>query len=339
MKKDVTLQISLAPGDWRHAQHLLPHQLRQWSKQVGEVLLTLDLHRSSGRFSNGWEEGRERMKKLIQVCVRKYTDVRSVEIDYSKQARTKVAKTYFNKTSLPAKDFRGGPFYTYFYGLYASKSSRVLHLDSDMMFGGGSQQWISEAVELLENYPKVVTCSPLPGPPSSDGRLTTQEATEFTPRPDAFLFTTMSTRLFLVDKIKLRSRLCPLSLERPSLRSTIKAIVEGNPPYDLPENILSDAMRRHGLLRVDFLGSGTGMWSLHPPYRNERFYRKLPELIDRVEAGDVPPAQRGDYDINDSMVDWSNERAALRRNRWWKRIGRRIGDWCSARLRFIREEA
>jgi len=57
------------------------------------------------------------------------------------------------------------------------------------------------------------------------------------------------------------------------------------------------------------------MWSLHPPYRSEEFYRELPRLVEQIEAGSVPDAQRGDYDINDSMFDWSSarRRASLRR--------------------------
>ena len=50
------------------------------------------------------------------------------------------------------------------------------------------------------------------------------------------------------------------------------------------------------------------------------FYAKLPELVRRVVTGDIPAAQRGDHDLNASMVDWSEATAALRQNRWWKRL-------------------
>jgi hypothetical protein len=65
------------------------------------------------------------------------------------------------------------------------------------------------------------------------------------------------------------------------------------------------------------------MWHLHPPYRCQDFYAKLPSLIERVERGDVPEAQRGDHDINDSLVDWTEARQRLRENRWWKRLWQR----------------
>jgi hypothetical protein len=79
-------------------------------------------------------------------------------------------------------------------------------------------------------------------------------------------------------------------------------------------------MAEHSLFRVDFLGEPPGMWSIHPPYRSPEFYQALPGLIERIEAGDIPDAQRGDHDVNDSMVDWSSARAA--QHRWWKPIAR-----------------
>ena len=58
---------------------------------------------------------------------------------------------------------------------------------------------------------------------------------------------------------------------------------------------------------------------LHPPYRGAEFCRRLPELIAAVESGQVPDAQRGHYDIHDSMIDWTPQRAAARRHKRWLR--------------------
>jgi hypothetical protein len=63
------------------------------------------------------------------------------------------------------------------------------------------------------------------------------------------------------------------------------------------------------------------MWSLHPPFRSEEFYRRLPELIEAVESGRVPDGQRGHYDLNDSMIDWTEARAD---NHWRRRYLRMI---------------
>lgn len=320
---NVTLQVSLAPTDWRHAQHILPHQLRQWGTQVDEVLLTLDVHRSSGRFARGWKEGEERIQALIRECSERHPHVRAEEIDYGENVQQRIAEKYFGRSSLPAKDYRGGPFYTYFYGIHVAGSRWVLHLDSDMMFGGGSQKWVDQAIEVLKADTNILVCSPLPGPPMNEDGLRTQTAPSYSGLPNAFRFSTVSTRLFLLDEQRLRTQICPLRLRYPSFRNIVKATVEGNPSYDLPENILSDAMKECGLSRVDFLGRSPGMWSLHPPYRNEEFYQRLPEIVERIEEGVVPVEQRGDHDLNDSMVDWSDEREAIRRNRWWKRLWRK----------------
>jgi hypothetical protein len=93
-------------------------------------------------------------------------------------------------------------------------------------------------------------------------------------------------------------------------------------PLTMPaEEIISAAMMRKGLSRIDFLGSGAGLYSLHPPYRTETFYRELPHLIARIVAGAIPEAQRGEYDVNSSMFDWTE---ALRQKTTGRRLARAV---------------
>jgi len=316
----VTLQISLAPSDYRHARELLGHQLKAWSAQVAEVLLTVDFHRSSGRFSARWEEGKDKIMPLAQSR----PEARVSIVDYGAAAMTRVAGEFFGGRPVPAKDFRGGPYYSYFFGMAEARQPYVLHADSDMFFGGGSQQWLAEAVAHMEAHPEVLFAAPLPGPPATDGRLRSQEAEPEAGAAQAFRFDTMSTRLFLMDRRRFHAAIGALRPQRPpALRSVVKAVIEGNPPQDLPEHLFSHAMRTRGLVRREFLGAAPGMWSLHPPYRCADFYRRLPELVRRVETGDIPAAQAGDHDMNSSLVDWSEALSALTQNRWWKRLLRR----------------
>jgi hypothetical protein len=314
----VTLQINVAPTDLPHAVSILPHQLRQWGGQVQEIIFSFDLHRTTrgGRFAEGWEERREPMRRLLEELCREYPNARVVEVDYRPETVLALARAFTDGSVLPAKDTKGAPLYPYFHGLHVAGNDLVLHLDSDLMFGGASQSWVSEARALLAENPDVLACSPLPGPPTADGRLRRQTASRFNGDPFAFRFPTLSTRLFLIDRGRLRERLLPLHLAGP-LRfiSRIKARIHGNPPFRAAELTISDAMRAAGLTRVDFLGAAPGMWSLHPPFRSGKFYGELPRLLELIEAGAVPDAQRGDYDINDSMFDWSTarRRASLRR--------------------------
>lgn len=315
----VTLQISLAPSDFAHAQYLLTHQVRAWQGQFDELLLTVDFHRSSGRFSARWEEGRDRILPLAQSI----PQARIVTVNYDAEARHRVAADFFGGRDVPEKDHRGGPYYSYFFALAEAGHDHVLHVDSDMFFGGGSGIWIEEALAIEAARPDVLFQAPLPGPPHADGRLLSQRAEPEPGDRHAFRFSEMSTRLFLVSRSRLRERIGALQPRRPPLRQSLIALLEGNPRQDLPEHLFTSAMRARGLVRREFLGRPPGMWSLHPPYRCADFYEKLPALIRRVEAGDVPDAQRGHHDIGDAMVDWSEARAALSRNRLWHRLLRR----------------
>lgn len=318
MPAPVTLQISLAPSDYAHARHLLAHQVGVWRGQVSEILLTLDLLPSPGRFSDRWEQGVTKIGPLA----RKIPGARVLEVDYSPAAQQAVAGEFFGgRTPVPKKDFRGGPFYSYFFGLHAATHDYVLHADSDMFFGGLSPTWIEEAIADQAADPRVLFSAPLPGPPAPEGRLRTQRAEPVSGRAHAHDFATMSTRLFLVSRQRFRATLGELRAERPPhWRQIMKALVESNPPFDLPEHLFSRAMSARGLVRREFLGAAPGMWHLHPPYRSDEFYRLVPELIARCERGDVPDAQRGDHDFNASLVDWSDAEEALRRNRWWRRL-------------------
>jgi hypothetical protein len=308
----ISLQISLAPNDLAHARSVLPHQLRRWAHQADETVLVIDAGQRQDRQSHEWRQRLADLRRLADECCIQLENARVAEVDYSPEVAREIAMAYFGRTSLPTTDWNGTAFYAYFFGLWAPRHRYVLHMDSDMLYGGGSSTWATEAVELLTQRSDVLFCSPLPGPPTEDGQLTSQ-----TMRPEpytslAYHATWMNTRVFLMDSLRLSERIGHLSLSRPLWRHILRATAEGRPPYELPEEIISKAMSSHGLLRFDFLGDDPGMWSVHPPYRSALFYERLPGLVEAVEAGNVPDAQRGDHDINDSMVDWTSARMSRR---------------------------
>jgi hypothetical protein len=311
-----TLQISLAPSDYSHAQLLLAHQVRAWQGQYTELLITIDLHRSSGRFSTRWEEGRDKIVPLAQSI----PGARVVLVDYGDAAQTRVANEFFGGAKIPTKDFRGGPFYSYFFALAEAQNNHVLHTDSDIFFGGGSATWLDEAILHMAAHPAVLVAAPLSGPPRLDGRLITLLARPDPTAAHAFFFDAMSTRVFLLNRARFKERIGMLQLRRPSLRNTAIALLERNPPRDLPEHLFTAEMAKRGMLRREFLGSGGGRWTLHPPFRCADFYEKLPSLIKQVEQETIPDEQRGCHDFNASMVDWSEAYAGLAKNRLWRRL-------------------
>ena len=315
----VTLEISIAPRDLRHLRHTLPHQLRQWAAQVREIVCTVDLEPTPGEVGLGSEHERQ-LLDFVTGCLSPYPHARLEVADYSAATRRAVAERFFGGQAVPAKTARAGPFYAYFFGLYVASCRYVFHLDCDVLFGGASQTWASEAIALLRERPDVLLCGPLPGPPHVDGTIAQVAEREPHDSP-AFAFQTVTSRRFLIDLERLEERVGPLSVRRHAprrtrvplslwlrgwgrmqLRDRLRPLMLSTLPYDLPERLLGEAMTEAGLRRVDFLGRPPGMWSLHPPDRSERFYESLPKLIERVENGDISEDQRGNYDVVDSML-------------------------------------
>ena len=71
----VTFRINLAPADYPHARHTLPHQLPQWAAQVDEVMLVTDLHRvRRGHFGEGSDERRAPLSALVQADLDAWLD-------------------------------------------------------------------------------------------------------------------------------------------------------------------------------------------------------------------------------------------------------------------------
>jgi len=204
----------------------------------------------------------------------------------------------------------------------------VLHFDSDMLFGGGSKTWVREAIACLDERPDVLQLAPFPGPPRTDGSIFGQESwvggysRENLPQP-AYRYMHASSRVFMIDLDRFKSRLGVLPFIPTSAVQKLKGKLLGNPSQTIgAELLLSRTMQRSGLYLINMLGSEPGMWSLHPPYRSDEFYHRLPEIIRAVESADVPDAQRGHFDLNDSMIDWTGARLANSRYRRYMRIVR-----------------
>ena len=282
----MTLEISIAPRDLRHLRETLPHQLRQWAGQVREIICTVDLEPTPGEVGLGTEHER-RLLDFVEDRLSPYRNGRLEVADYSAATRRAVAaRPSLGGQPLPSKTVRSCRAVLRLLlrtPRQPPKCEYILHLDCDVLFGGGSQTWASEAVELLRRRPDVLLCGPLPGPPRADGTIA--QAAEREPHASpAFAFETVTSRRFLIDLRRLEERVGPLSVRRHTprrtrvplslwlkgwgrmqLRDRLRPLTLSTLPYDLPERLLGEAMVRAGLRRVDFLGSPPGMWSPRRP--------------------------------------------------------------------------
>lgn len=319
----IALQINMHPRDAALVRHCLPHQLRIFGGQVTAVHCTVDTHRSkAGRYHDAeLAADAQTLRAIIAEAAGGDDRVRIDEVDYGDTARAAVSEAFLGRAACPVKAWDGGPFYAYFYGLWATGADYVLHMDCDMLFGGGSQGWIAEALALMAAAPDCLFAGPLPGPPRPDGSLGgshgvmpgldyVQPPMRVTRPEPAWRFSTVSTRIFLMHMDRFRARVCAVPLIPPPPVRRMQARLFGHEPIALPaEALLSRVLAEKGLSRIDFLGAAPGLWSLHPPFRTPGFYDGLPALIARVEAGEMPPDQLGEFDIQDSLVDWSPARA------------------------------
>lgn len=299
----VTLQVNLAPFDFAHAKALIPHHIETFGPQVQEVLLVYDENRKHRQVPPAWEQADRDMKRYLQEVAASEPKVVVRCVEYSQEARARVARFFMRGRFIPLYDFRGAPFYQYFYGLSAAEHDFVLHLDSDMFFGGGSGTWVSEAGKVLEDDPHVLTVSPHPGPPRPDGALIGQRCRVYGVRPHSYSFDSFSTRVFLIDRRRIARGIVP---RLPGPVRCAYAMLKGFPASVTAEEAVSTYMRKHSLGRVDFLGEGSGLWSLHPLRRSPSFCRQIPSIIRRLKEMDLPPSQLGYYNFTDDFMDWSD---------------------------------
>jgi hypothetical protein len=333
-KQGIVAQMSTYPMDVRHVEYLLPHQIRSLRGMVDRIVVTIDTHQSqNGRYRvDNFNQNLDRLRQLVGDARRTYPGLQVLDVDYSESTQRAVARYFFDLDSIPIKAWDGGPFYSYFYGLYAADAQYVMHFDGDIIFGGGSKTWVRDAITCMERRPDVLVTAPFPGPPRADGKIFGHGALERIAVPESatselsYRHTDVSTRVFMIDINRFKEKLGAFPCERPSATQQLKSRLLGNVPEAREaEVILSNTIRRSGLCRIDMLGRAPGFWSLHPPYRSEEFYRRLPEIISAVEGGSVPEGQRGHYDLNDTMVDWTQARADNHwRRRYLKMIRRRL---------------
>ena len=316
------LQINIHPNDHKHFEPLLRHQLNVFGGQVDRVRLTLDLHNSeSGRYRSEDFEGKLRhMRSIIRRVSKDFKFITLDEVDTSEDVRKEIAQKFFCRDDVPIKAWDGGPFYSYLYGIWKCRARTIIHIDSDMMFGGMSQSWIEQAENILDADSNVIFVAPLAGPPHPDGLLkegSLQNGIQVTPYifPYSFVFSSVSTRIFVTRPQLINLRIGYLDFIRPSHMQRIKAFLLGNPSQSREfEVVLSKTMQNRGLRRVDLLGVDKGMWSIHPPYRSDSFFSTLPSIINKIEIGNIPVEQLGHYDLQDCMCDWTVPRKYNRRS-------------------------
>lgn len=311
MKHPISLQINTAPVDMAYLPKILSHQLADFAGSCEEVIVTIETKQSkkSRWKSDQWNDNLEKLYDLLEQLKEKYPHIRANPIDYSKEKRLEVSRYFLKnpKKLIPFKDFRGGPYYSYFFGLHSCTQRYVLHLDSDIILNGDGKKWIEQAISLIQSDQKALFVSPIIGPPVLEGQeMPMQHPKRYNPiekytyAGNGYKYKDVSTRIFLVEKERLKN-FCPMTY--PHLDQLIKALLKKTSMYHTPERSISSEMQRQGLYRVDFHGKPPGLYSIHAQVaRQPDFVGMLDHVIQKVKEGFFLEEDRGLQDFNPNYL-------------------------------------
>lgn len=305
LQSAISLQINLSPTDFSLCRQLLSTQIGYFYEAVHEVVLTIETRKSKGKkFGANFDRNKEKLENLLQHLAVQFPKLRIAPVDYDPAVKQEVAARFFHgEAKIPDKDYRGGPFYSYFFGLHSCKGRYVIHMDSDMFLGGNPNQWLTGALKLLQE-PSVFFVNPLPGPPALDFELKQrhfQRLNRYT-----YSFKNVTTRFFLTDLEKITRSPLTLRFIKPSLKRLVKGALQRN-FWELPEMLFTDILAVNNSFRVSYWGDNDldGCYSLHPLVKPESFISYIPVLLQRIKANDFPEPQRGWYNVHKDVFDVS----------------------------------
>jgi len=72
------------------------------------------------------------------------------------------------------------------------------------------------------------------------------------------------------------------------------------------EYMVTMKLKSTSFIRADI--DNPKVWTLHPLSRGDEFIEELPGISDKIESGDYPEEQRGDYELN--FRAWTNRPAS-----------------------------
>jgi hypothetical protein len=257
-----------------------------------EILVVADdLPRGNRSLAPGIENSR--LADLLQRLTRDKTITRCIHL--SEIASDGLAEKYLRSRVSTMRDQRGVPLFGWIAGIEAAQTDFVVHFDSDMLLHQApGHSWIDTGMTLIEEDPLTMFVSPLPGPPSYDGRLRAQAVAPTLDNQGNFRFKTFSSRRFLINKQRFE-KLLPTPLRYTSIKRRLLMQVGFGNAVRPWEYCVSCALQKSKYYRVHLCSPKA--WALHCPDHSNAWLDSLPAVIKRVEEGQYPVEQGGHYDL------------------------------------------
>jgi hypothetical protein len=296
MNSSCSLTVFAARSDIPFLRQTVSHLAKACGGVFRERILFVDVAPPSAGFRD--RPGLGSLETLQNICAELRADGfvdRIMPIDYSPSVRSRIYKKYFNRSFGYTHDLRGAPFYAFLFSFEAAQTDYVVHFDSDMLlYQKPDFDWVSAGIRLLQECEDLMFISPLSGPPSPDGSLKQRGVSYQRDNRGFYRIDVVTGRKFLFNKRRM-AKLLPFKKYWLSPRRRIRGWFTGESPLLQLEVILTESFRDHGVFRGDL--ASPHAWTLHTPDHGPAFVAGLPEVIRRVEAGDYPAEQAGDYDL------------------------------------------
>lgn len=303
MSTNVTLQISLSPGDTRIVRNTIPNLVNRHRSNVDLSLAIVDLCRPQRtRLFDPGSIDLNKRNEIIQISYdmqREGLFDRIILLNNTDQIIPYIREKYLANKIKGTHDFRGAGMMSYLAGIEIPNTRYVLHYDCDMLlYQEDGYDWSREAIDRMSKYPHIVVGVPRTSPPfegdgsTSDGP-SQHERRPFTPISGGWENDWFNTQCFLIDKLKLDNYL-PLIGGITLVQHYIFKYITKSLPKS-PEMLMIRKIGGSGGRRL--ILDSKKAWIIHPLHKPDLFYELLPGIQNNIGRNNVPDVQKGDPNL------------------------------------------
>jgi hypothetical protein len=284
------------PADAPFITITLPHLLRMCAYDFKDVIIVFDDLPKDGRDADAARQPLTILRRMQEKGVVS----RILQLSTAHDRERQLAEKYFGRVLPSPRDRRGIPLLGWVAGLEEARTDFVVHFDSDILVHQRrGYSWLTEAMALMRRDSSAMFVAPRPGPPTADGGLRGQQVAPTYDEDGNIRFKSFSSRRFLVNKRRFDA-LLPTPLLYTSRRDRLLMALGFGNAVQMWEECVNAVLRRSSYYRVHL--ANPSAWSIHCKDHSPRWLTALPSIIARVEAGEFPEAQAGQYDLQ--LSEW-----------------------------------
>jgi len=260
----ISLVTNAASKDASRLLHIIPHWVRVFDQRLAELCVLVDTKPIEGRIADlhAVPANLEAVRGVLSQLAVEYKQLRWRELDYSSLER--VSRQWWTRGS-PVRCQAGSPIFAFAASITEARTPIVLRADCDMLFS--DYGWVGEALRRLEADECDIVSPPRLG----------RNSLEF------------STRAFLVDWTKFRSRCLPMKSMRLDWLRSAQRWVRGRPIVRAFEDTINQEIKS-GRIQHTILPEELGS-SMHVIRADDTEDPVFPSVVARWEKWEIPQAQ------------------------------------------------